>query len=116
MTDAMTAPELEFAPEPPPKGPRIWMRDNLFSSPLNVILTLAAVWFLWTIIPPIFEWAFVDAVWSADNRKYILTKHRNWLCIYTQKHTLIMSKTSFYSTIKGNCRLFTPISCKILYN
>lgn len=43
MSDMTTAPELEFAPEPPPKGPRIWMRDNLFSTPASIVMTLISV-------------------------------------------------------------------------
>ena len=49
-------------------GAIAWMRDNLFSSPLNTILTVLAAYFLYTIIPPIVDWMFVEAVWSAENR------------------------------------------------
>ena len=27
-------PELELAPEKPPKGPVVWMKDNLFRTPV----------------------------------------------------------------------------------
>jgi len=50
-------------------GPIAWMRDNLFSSPFNVILTLLAFWFLWTIIPPIIDWAVIESVWNATDRR-----------------------------------------------
>jgi len=56
---------------PPPRlttGPIGWMRENLFSSPVNAIMTFVAVWFLWTIIPPILDWALFDAVWTAQSR------------------------------------------------
>ena len=43
MSDMAVAPELEFAPEPPPKGPRIWLRDNLFSTPMSSVLSAAAI-------------------------------------------------------------------------
>ena len=49
-------------------GPIAWMRDNLFSSPFNIVLTLLAVWFLWTIIPPMINWMLVESIWTADNR------------------------------------------------
>ncbi|MFV1999387.1 MAG: amino acid ABC transporter permease [Acidimicrobiia bacterium] len=42
MSDMMTAPELEIAPEPPPKGPGLWMRDNLFSTPASIVMTIIA--------------------------------------------------------------------------
>ena len=32
----------EFAPEPPPKGPWVWAKDNLFYSPASVVLTVVA--------------------------------------------------------------------------
>lgn len=43
MTDAMTALELEFAPEPPPKGARVWLRDNLFSTPASGVMTIVSI-------------------------------------------------------------------------
>lgn len=43
MTDAMTALDLEFAPEPPPKGAWIWLRDNLFSTPASGVMTIASI-------------------------------------------------------------------------
>jgi general L-amino acid transport system permease protein len=44
-----------------------WLRANLFNSPLNTILTLAAAYVLAVTIPPVVRWAFVDAIWSADS-------------------------------------------------
>lgn len=41
-----------------------WMRRNLFSSPLNVALTLAAVYFIWVTVVPLLQWAFLNAVWT----------------------------------------------------
>lgn len=42
MTDSASIPDLEFAPEPPPKGARIWLRDNLFSTPASGVMTVVA--------------------------------------------------------------------------
>ena len=42
MPDMTIAPELEFAPEPPPKGVRIWLKDNLFSTPASGVMTVIA--------------------------------------------------------------------------
>ena len=38
--EVLETPEL--APEPPPAGPRVWVRDNLFSSPASIVLTVVA--------------------------------------------------------------------------
>ena len=46
-----------------------WVRANLLSSPLNVVLTLLSIWLLWTILPPAIHWLFTEAVWSAQDRK-----------------------------------------------
>ena len=43
MTDATTLPDLELAPEPPPKGVGIWLRENLFSTWASGVMTVAAV-------------------------------------------------------------------------
>ncbi|MGI9666153.1 MAG: amino acid ABC transporter permease [Acidimicrobiia bacterium] len=43
MADMTTAPELEFAPEPPPTGPRIWLRDNLFSTPASSVMSVLSI-------------------------------------------------------------------------
>ncbi len=56
---------------PPPMrttGPVAWVRKNLFSSPLNSVLTLMSFWFLWSIIPPFFEWSVQNSVLNADSR------------------------------------------------
>src|SRR5712671_4065908 len=44
-----------------------WLRANLFNSVLNTILTLAAVYLLALTIPPVVRWAFIDAIWHAEN-------------------------------------------------
>ena len=57
---------------PPPirtTGLMAWAKQNLFSSPLNTVLTLLSLWFLWSIIPPFFEWAIVESIWSAGSRQ-----------------------------------------------
>ena len=57
---------------PPPvktTGILAWVRQNLFSSPLNTVLTLLSIWFLWSIIPPFFEWAAINSIWTAGNRQ-----------------------------------------------
>ncbi|GAB4235440.1 MAG: amino acid ABC transporter permease [Methyloligellaceae bacterium] len=56
---------------PPPtlsSGPLYWMKENLFSSWYNVLLTIVGVWFLWTILPPLIEWLWLDAVFKAADR------------------------------------------------
>ena len=56
---------------PPPvrtTGGVAWMQQNLFSSPLNVVLTLIGVYVLYSILPPMVEWALLESVWTAESR------------------------------------------------
>ena len=57
---------------PPPvktTGLLAWGKQNLFSSPLNSVLTLLSLWFLWSIITPFIEWAVFNSIWTAGNRQ-----------------------------------------------
>jgi len=51
------------------KGLLAWMRGNLFSSPLNIVLTFLGLVLLYKIFPPIIQWAFIDATWVAETRE-----------------------------------------------
>jgi general L-amino acid transport system permease protein len=64
-TDNLPLPQAR--PPVASAGPIAWLRANLFNSPLNTALTLAAVYLLAVTIPPVVRWAFVDAIWSADS-------------------------------------------------
>ncbi len=48
-------------------GPLGWLRKNLFNSPLNSLLTVVTVAFLWKTVPPFIRWAFLDAVWATPS-------------------------------------------------
>jgi general L-amino acid transport system permease protein len=41
-----------------------WARRNLFDTVPNTLLTLAALWLLAEIVPPLLRWGLFDAVWS----------------------------------------------------
>ena len=62
-----THPDLP--PPPNTTGVVGWIKINLFSSPLNIALTLVSFWFLWQILPPSFHWLFSAAIWTAVDRK-----------------------------------------------
>ncbi len=49
-------------------GPIAWMRDNLFSSIPNTVLTLLAAYALWVIVPPLIQFFIIDAVWTGKDR------------------------------------------------
>jgi general L-amino acid transport system permease protein len=70
-----------IAPQPPPlamSGPIGWLRQNLFSSPFNIALTIViALLFAW-IIPDLVKFLLVDAVWTGTDRDACLesVQHR----------------------------------------
>lgn len=59
----------QSAPPARASGIMLWARENLFSSPLNIILSIISIAVVAWIVPPILKWAFIDAVWSAGNLK-----------------------------------------------
>ena len=46
-----------------------WLRQNLFSSPSDTVLTILAIYIIIVVVPPVFEWALFKSVWLADSRK-----------------------------------------------
>jgi general L-amino acid transport system permease protein len=50
------------------KGAVHWIRTNLFSSPLNTILTLIALYIIATTIPAFVKFYVIDAVWTGSDR------------------------------------------------
>ena len=63
-----------------------WLRENLFPDAVTGLVTFVLVAFLWKIVPPFVDWAFIDAVWRPDARAchdaggacwgFIAEKHR----------------------------------------
>ena len=56
---------------PPPslvRGPLAWMRQNLFSSIPNAILTLVVLYLLYVVVPPLVRFMITDAVWTGVDR------------------------------------------------
>ncbi len=74
MSDA----PLVFTPRPadPPPPSTIgvvgWMRANLFSSVPNAVLTVLGAYIFYVVVTTIIDWALVNAVWEAENRRQCL--------------------------------------------
>jgi general L-amino acid transport system permease protein len=49
-----------------------WLKENLFASPRDTVLTIVTALFLLWIVPPIIDWAFISAVWTGDSREACL--------------------------------------------
>jgi general L-amino acid transport system permease protein len=49
-------------------GPVAWIRNNLFSGPVNSLMTLVCLYIVVTSVPDLVRFYFIDAVWSGTNR------------------------------------------------
>ncbi len=69
---------------PAPHGERgvaLWVRKNLFSTPLNTLITLTVLWFaipqLWWLL----QWAFIKADWFGESRTACTSGGACWVFI-----------------------------------
>ncbi len=56
---------------PPPfktRGIMLWLRENLFSSPTNIVLSLLAIYFLYKVLPGVLDWTLFDAAFVGEDR------------------------------------------------
>lgn len=74
-----------------------WLRENLFGSWPSALATLAILWLAWMLVPPLVEWAFVDAVWSAPDSRPCRAEGAGacWALI-AEKHRFILFGTYPY--------------------
>jgi general L-amino acid transport system permease protein len=65
-----------------------WIRENLFSSPLNTVLTIIIATVLWFSVIPFIQWAFIDSCWLPDSN----CKETNGACwsIITSNYKIIL--------------------------
>ena len=100
MSDITNNPDRSFfrtenIPQSPPPVSTVgvvgWMRQNLFSSPFNTALTLLTLYLLYSVVPPLFEWAFIDSLLQGESNKdcrgiegacWVLVPKRFWQYIY----------------------------------
>ncbi|MDX1808210.1 MAG: amino acid ABC transporter permease [Sulfurospirillaceae bacterium] len=78
------------------RGIVLWMRENLFSSPLNVALTILGIALLLTIIPPFIKWAVVDAHFKGTTSDVCTGSGACWVFI---KVKLSMFMYGFYPEV-----------------
>lgn len=62
---------------PPPKGEAglsRWLRVNLFATPFDAALTIAAMLLLAWALPPLVNWALIEAQWTGAGREACATQ------------------------------------------
>ncbi len=67
-----TAPAERLPPPAARSGVFGWLRENLFSTPGNVALTVLCVLFIAWAVPPLLRFFVLDAVWSGNDREACL--------------------------------------------
>jgi general L-amino acid transport system permease protein len=89
----------EAVPRPPAQsltppvsdvGVLAWLRQNLFSTWYNTLLTLLCLWLLWQVVPPLLRWAVLEADFNGTSREdctaggacWVFIKVRFWQFMY----------------------------------
>ena len=58
-----------------------WMKNNLFSSSLNTLLTIISFWIIYISVPPVIQWALIDADWIGNSRDDCTKEGACWVYI-----------------------------------
>mgnify|MGYP000029432144 CR=1 FL=1 len=74
-------PAPDRAPPSQTVGPIAWVRDNLFSSIGNAVLTIAVIALLVINIPPLISWAFLDANWTGTTEADCVKEGACWVFV-----------------------------------
>jgi general L-amino acid transport system permease protein len=72
-----------------------WLRQNFFGSWVSTLFTLLLLYLLWKGVPPIIDWAFLDAVWRPDAKACREAEGACWGFI-AEKHRFILFGTYPY--------------------
>lgn len=65
MTNPPAAKRAYLTPPITEVGVIGWLRNNLFNTWYNSLLTVLTLLVLWQLVPPFFQWAFIDSVWNS---------------------------------------------------
>ena len=58
MADAIILPDLEIPPEPPPHGPIVWLRNNLFQTPASGVMSILGILVALVALRGLLGWSF----------------------------------------------------------
>ncbi|SEK13175.1 amino acid ABC transporter permease [Achromobacter sp. NFACC18-2] len=83
----------DLAPPGAQTGAWAWMRARLFSSPLNLLITVLLAWGLLMAVPALVEWAFIKANFDATNAQECRASGGACWAFIIEKHRLILFGT-----------------------
>jgi general L-amino acid transport system permease protein len=81
MDQSQNAEVEELKPPIISKGVIGWIKINLFSNVFNSILSIAVLYFLWKVVPPLFRWAFIDSLLFSTAKECQTCKGACWSVI-----------------------------------
>ena len=70
----------ELPPRTPRLGPVRWLRDNLFSTWYNAVLTVVSLLIIYWAVSAIWEWGIAGGMWTAENRRECLDANPDGAC------------------------------------
>lgn len=77
--------KFDYLPDRTPplsqRGIIAWLRQNLFSSALNTILTLISLYMIYRIVPPLFDWMVLNANFIGNDRNACTSGGACWVFI-----------------------------------
>lgn len=84
----MSSPATDtiFTPTPARPAPRSergivhWLKSRLFYSVPSTLVTLLAIYLIYAIFRPFYDWAIVNAVWEASSRRECFDKNIDGAC------------------------------------
>jgi general L-amino acid transport system permease protein len=113
-----TGPAASVAPPSTQVGVLAWLRQNLFSSPFNTVLTLLCLWFLYETVPPLLQWALLDANFAGQTREDCTSGGACWVFVKARFGQFMYGfypldqrwriNTAFILLILGLIPLFVP--------
>ena len=74
-----------------------WLRENLFSSPLNSALTLLGIAFILWVVPPFIKWSIIDANFAGTTRADCTGDGACWVFVHAK---LNMFMYGFYPQVE----------------
>jgi general L-amino acid transport system permease protein len=101
---------VEMRPPPLAVGPLAWLRNNLFNTWYNALLTFLAIWLLYALLRPAIEWATTEARWGvieANLTLFMIGQYprdqiwRVWLTVFLLAGLLGLSWGVWKNAVRG---------------